>query len=124
MFATALGDLFLAEPDGRVLWLDVGTGEVQPVADDEAAFRRAVADPDKASLWFGTVLVDRLRDAGKVLGPGECFCYLQLPLLGGEFEPDNFVIKDVLTHFRIWGPIHEQLHDLPDGATVEFKVVE
>ena len=61
---------------------------------------------------------------GKVLGPGECYCYLRLPMLGGGFEPDNFVIRDVVTHFQIWGPIHEQLRDLPDGATVRFEVVE
>ena len=39
-----------------------------------------------------------------------------LPMLGGKYEPDNFRIYDVVTHFRVWGPIHEQLRDLPDGA--------
>jgi Domain of unknown function (DUF1851) len=124
LFATALGDLFLTDPDGGVLWLDMGVGELQVVAADEAEFRRAVANPDNESLWFGAVLVDRLRAGGKVLRPGECYCYLRLPMLGGEFEPDNFLIKDVVTHFQIWGPIHEQLRDLPDGATVRFEVVE
>ena len=124
LFATALGDLFLADPAGRVLWLDMGTGELLPVAADEPDFRRAVADPDNESLWFGAALVDRLRAGGKVLGPGECYCYLLLPLLGGGFEPNNFVMRDVVVHFQIWGPIHERLRDLPDGATIEFEVVE
>jgi len=124
LFATALGDLFLIDPDGRVLWLDMGGGELRLVASDAAEFRQAVADPDNNSLWFGSNLVDELRAEGKVLGPGECYCYLRLPMLGGEFVPDNFLIEDVVIHFQIWGPIHEQLRDLPDGTTFRFEVVE
>jgi hypothetical protein len=44
-------------------------------------------------------------------------------MLGGQYEPGNFRIYDVVTHFQVWGPIHEQLRDVPDGATVEFKVI-
>ncbi len=123
LFATALGDLFLTASDGRVLWLDMGDGQLQEVAASEAEFEQAAADPDNNSLWFGAVLVDDLRAAGKVLGPGECYCYLQLPMLGGTYEPGNFRVYDVVTHFRVCGPIHEQLRDVPDGGTVEFKVV-
>jgi hypothetical protein len=124
LFVTALGDLFLADPGGRVLWLDIGSGELQPVADSPAEFERAAADPDNHRLWFGEAFVDQLRAAGMVLGPGECYCYLLLPMLGGEYEPGNFRVYNVITHFRVWGPIHEQLRDVPDGTEVEFKVIE
>jgi hypothetical protein len=123
MFATALGDLFLADADGRVLWLDMGDGQLQVVAANEADFKQATTDPDNASLWFGAVLVDELRASGKVLSPSECYCYLQLPMLGGKYEPANFRVYNVVTHFRVWGPIHEQLRDSPDGSTIEFEVV-
>lgn len=123
VFATALGDLFLTDPDGRVLWLDMGDGQLQVVADSLGDFEQAAIDPDNNSMWFGAALIDDLRSDGKVLGPGECYCYLQLPMLGGAYEPANFRVHDVITHFRVWGPIHEQLRDLPDGATVEFKIV-
>ncbi len=122
-FATALGDLSLVGPDGEILWLDVGDGQLQTVAASEDEFQRAVADPDNNSLWFGAVLVDALRRAGKVLKPGECYSYWKLPILGGEYDPANFRVYDVVTHFRVWGPIHEQLRDLPDGTQVVFKVV-
>ena len=123
LFATALGDLFLRDPDGRVLWLDMGDGRLHAVATDEAEFGCLAADPENGSLWFGAVLVDQLRTAGKVLRPGECYCYLQLPMLGGEYEAANFRIYDVVTHFRVWGPIHEKLRDIPDGEQVVFEVV-
>jgi hypothetical protein len=124
LFATALGDLFLTDSGGQVLWLDLGNGQLEPVAANVAEFEQAITDPDNSSVWFGASLVDQLRAAGKVLQPGECYSYLQLPMLGGEYESDNFRSYDVVTHFRVWGPIHEQLHDLPDGATIEFKVEE
>jgi T6SS immunity protein Tdi1, C-terminal len=123
LFATALGDLFLTDPEGQILWLDMGDGQLQQVAASEAEFVRAAADPDNSSVWFGAVLVDELRAAGKVLGPGECYCYLLLPMLGGEYEPGNFRIYDVVTHFQVWGPIHEQLRDVPNGATIEFEII-
>lgn len=123
LFATALGDLFLTDPDGRVFWLDIGDGQLQQVAANLAEFERLAVDPDNNSLWFGSVLVDELRAAGQVLGPGDCYCYLQLPILGGQYEPGNFRIYNVVTHFQVWGPIHEQLRDAPDGATVQFEVI-
>jgi hypothetical protein len=123
LFATALGDLFLVDLKGRILWLDMSIGEMQIIAADEVEFERFAAGPVNRSTWFGTRLVDQLRASGKVLQPGECYSYLKLPMLGGEYEVANFRIYDVITHFRVWGPIHEKLRDIPDGVQVEFRVV-
>jgi Domain of unknown function (DUF1851) len=123
LFVTALGDLFLTDANGQVLWLEMGSGELQQVAANEAEFERTVKYPENNCLWFGTGLVDDLRASGRLLGPGECYCYLMLPMFGGEYEPDNFRVYDVVTHFRVWGPIHERLRDVPDGTVIEFKIV-
>jgi hypothetical protein len=122
LFATALGDLFLAAPDGRVVWLDVGAGELRNAAATEAEFHRTATDPENNSLWFGAALVDELRAAGTLLGPGQCYSYRTLPILGGGYEPSNFIVYPVEYHFRVWGPIHEKLRDIPDGTEIEFRV--
>ena len=121
-FATALGDLFLRDPSGEVLWLDVGSGEVQPVARHEDHFRELLRDPENAGLWFGKTLVDSLRTSGVLLRTGEVYSYQTLPILGGEYTAANFRVYDVVTHFRVWGPIHEKLKDVPDGASIKLVV--
>jgi hypothetical protein len=123
LFATALGDLFLADAEHRIQWLDIGVGQLKQVASSIAEFENAVADPDNASLWFGASFIDELRTAGKTLASQECYSYIQLPMLGGEYEPANFRVYDVVTHFRVWGPIHEKLRDVPDGTQIEFEIV-
>ena len=122
LFATALGDLFLRADDGRIWWLNVGTGEMQEVASDLQHFEVMASDPENANLWFGQGLVDDLYAAGGSLNPGDCFSYWQSPILGGGYEPSNFRVYDVVTHFRVWGPIHEKLKDIPDGTTIEFVI--
>lgn len=123
LFATALGDLFLVDTEERIQWLDIGVGQLKQVASSIAEFEIAVADPDNASLWFGASFIDELRTTVKILDPQECYSYIQLPMLGGEYDPTNFRVYNVVTHFRVWGPIHEKLKDLPDGTKIEFKIV-
>lgn len=123
-FVTALGDLFLRGEDGVVWWLDTGSARLTPVARDEKHFEELLADPDNGLLWLGEKLVDRLREAGLTLGPGECYSYWTPPVLGGEYAPHNFRVYDVVTHFRVWGPIHEKLKDLPNGTKVKFVIEE
>jgi hypothetical protein len=124
LFATALGDLFLTDTAGAIWWLDVGMGELSAVAASVDEFERIVTDGEKRAFWFGEVLVDQLRAVGQLLLPMECYSYWKLPVLGGDFVPSNYTIYPVVRHFSIWGPIHEQIRHLPDGATVTFKVVE
>jgi hypothetical protein len=106
------------------VWLDVGDGELRTAAANEAEFRRAVVHTENGSLWFGAALVDKLRAIGTLLGPGQCYSYWTLPILGGKYEPSNFTVYPVEYHFQVWGPIHEKLRDLPDGTVVEFRVVD
>jgi len=123
MFATLLGDLFLRCRDGRIFFLDVGDATLTPVARNAEHFELLLTDTEKTNYWFGGKLISELRQAGLVAGPGHCYTYWQLPVLGGDYVPKNFKVVDVQTHFHIWGPIHEKIKDLPDGTQVKFVVV-
>jgi len=119
--ATALGDAFLRDPHGSVWWLDAGSGKLELVGD-QSTWEARLSDPRQVDLWSGRALVLRLEKAGLVRQPSECYTYWTSPVLGGTYELSNFKVVPVQTHFNIWGPILEQLKDLPDGAKVNFKV--
>ena len=40
----------------------------------------------------------------------------------GGFEFENFLAYDAVTAMRIRGPIAQQVHDLPDGASVNIRL--
>jgi hypothetical protein len=119
--ATVLGDAFLRDPHGSVWWLDAGSGKLELVGD-QATWEQRLGDPAQINLWSGRTLVPRLEEAGLSLRSGQCYTYLTSPILGGTYDPSNFKVVAVQTHFNIWGPILEQLKDLPDGANVTLKV--
>lgn len=122
---SALGDLFLRHDDGRIFWLNVGWGQLLEVAASAAEFKQFMVQPSNAAEWFVPTLVGDILSSGKKLGSGECFSYQIPPAFGGEIEPDNFEPTNMSVHFSILGQIHEQVKDLPEGASIgEIKIRE
>lgn len=124
LFGTALGDLFVEDEAGGVLWLDVGSAEVVPAAPSRSAFEAAWDDDEERNLWFIPTLVDAIEARGTTRGAGECFSYLTLPMLGGAFDPANFRVRTLYDHLDGWGPICERLAGFPTGTHVELRVAE
>ena len=123
-FANRFGDLFLVLDDGSVHRLGVGDGTLQMVAQNRNEFWEKLDDENVANDWLMIPVVDRLVAAGKTLRPGECYCYRLLPILGGGYGIDDFVVKDLAFVYASFGPIHERIKDLPEGTQIEFKVVD
>lgn len=120
---SALGDLFLRHDDGRIYWLSSGWGQLTEVAKDAEEFKRLMVEPENAESWFMPNLVGDILMEGQRLGPGECFGYKLPPVLGGEYEPDNFEPTDLQVHFGILGQIHRQVKELPPGTPIgEIKI--
>jgi len=115
------GDLFLVQEDGSVHWLDVGAGELRRVAESRDHFANLLDDADNARDWLLMPLVEKLVDAGIRLGPGECYGYVKLPILGGDYTVSNTRVVPIAGHLEALGPIHEKLKDLPDGTGVILK---
>jgi hypothetical protein len=124
LFATQLGDLFLKDSNGQIFWLATDSGELRNVASDESSFFQQLNNPQTVIDWFATPIIDCLIASKMVLAKGQCYTYFTLPILGGSYEPDNFKLVDLQTHFDIWGPIHEQIKEIPDGTEIVFKVTD
>jgi hypothetical protein len=115
---SSLGDMFLADAEGRVSWLDTGAGQLQQVASSRDEFKRLVQQRENADEWFVPELVGDLMSTGVQLSPGQCWSYKTPPILGGEIEPDNFEPADLSVHFSILGQIHRQVRHLPPGSQI------
>ena len=96
--ATCLGDAFLRDPHGSIWWLDVGGAELQLVGQPGDSETR-LEDPEQVNLWSGRVLREKLEEAGLRLEPRQCYTYLTHPILGGSYEPSNFRVIPLHTHF-------------------------
>ncbi|HEY5906607.1 MAG TPA: hypothetical protein VIZ31_01110, partial [Vicinamibacteria bacterium] len=59
---------------------------------------------------------------GMVPEPSECYSYVQLPVLGGDYTRGNTRVVSIAHHYKAFGPIHEKLKDIPDGTHVKFDV--
>jgi hypothetical protein len=120
--ANRFGDLFLTFEDGSVHQLDVGSGVLERVAASIGEFVARLEEPGPADQWLLRPLVDVLVATGQVPGPDQCYSYRMLPVFGGEYAPDNVILRDLATHYAAFGPIHERIKDLPDGSQVSFSL--
>lgn len=124
LFATASGDVFLIESVGRILWLNTGDGTVTPAADSLAHFQSLLESAENRENWFFEPAIDRLRESGRLLAPGQCYGFVTLPVLGGDWEGENRFPISLKEHLDLTGHIHEQIKDLPDGAEVRIDIVD
>ena len=107
------GDLFLVVEDGAVHRMDVGCGSLEKLAESRDSFSNVIDEGDNANDWLMIPLVDELVAAGRTLGPGECYSYLQLPVLGGDYKVANTRVVTLADHYKTFGPLHERLKDSP-----------
>ena len=116
---SALGDLFLRDREGRILWLDVGAARLTPVADSAEEFKRLMQQPEHADEWFVPQLIGDLIVSGKKLNDGQCYSYKVPPMLSGKMELSNFEPADLLVHYSMFGQIGRKIRDLPEGAKID-----
>jgi hypothetical protein len=118
---SALGDVFLTRGSGVVWWLNTGTGELTVVAASVAEFQTLLST-EKVNEWLLPELVAKLHAAGKILGPGECFTFITLPVFSqGRYEVTNMNPVPLREHFGFTGRIIRETEGHPDGAQVRVK---
>ena len=69
-------------------------------------------------------LIDRLVDAGMLLGSGQCYVYTISPVLGRDYSVENTFEIPIEEHYSFNADLQEQIRDLPDGTPIKFKVVD
>jgi hypothetical protein len=121
----AIGDAYLQDAqDGTVHLLDVGGGGLEQVAASVDEFKELLADREFVTDSFVPETIIELRAQGKTLAHGQIYSYNHPPVLGGEYSTANLEPTDIAVHFSVLGQIHEQVKDLPPGASVNVQLRE
>ena len=121
---SSIGDLFLTDNNGFCYWLNVGEGVFEKIANSVDEFKLKLKDDEQIDEWFLIGLVEKLKENGLELTEKHLYGYKILPILGGEYEPENFELTDIEVHFELSGQIHKQIKDLPDGTKVNIKTIK
>jgi|JI10StandDraft_1071094.scaffolds.fasta_scaffold282896_1 hypothetical protein len=120
LLITAMGDLFLTDEEGIVYWLNTADGELSDVADNTDEFDELLKNDEQVEEWFLVPLIAELKQAKNFLKEGNIYSFIELPILGGEYEIENITQATVEGHFSKLGDLHYKLQGLQDGASVEI----
>ncbi len=107
--------------DGTVYILDIGCGLLTKVAESRDGFAIKLDDGNNGNEWLLIPLVDQLVALGRTLQRGQCYGFVQPPVLGGAYSADNVGVLRIDDYYGGYGSIQWQITDLPDGSHVEIK---
>lgn len=126
LVCSVVGGVFFEKSDGTVHWLNTATALVEQVANSRTEFERVLkASPDLVEEWFLPPLVDRLHSVGKKASAGECYAFTILPIFAeGKFEVSNMFVVPVEEQFVGMAGVHRQTSELPEGASVQIRIVD
>jgi hypothetical protein len=118
------GDIFFVPDDGSVHMLDIGSGQVERVADNREDFAERIDQEDNAENWLMISLVDQCVAAGMRLDQTECYGFKRPPILGGTYDVENIEPTDLSVHFSLLGEIYWQVKGLPEGTPIAKITLE
>ena len=118
ILVTAFGDMFLRDTDGRVDFLDLISGKLTQVADSVEEMQQLINIRENQVEWLMTEVFATLQAQGIYFGDGQCYSFIQPPILGGQLEPDNIEVTDIYVHVSLAGQIHRQVKDMPAGTKI------
>jgi len=119
---TAMGDIFFVKPSGifrseTVFFLDTNAGTIEKASKSWASFRAAIKSMDNIpGHWFKYSLLTELSDSP--LAEGNCYSPDHAPILGGDYERNNFQAVSWSVHVNLSGQIHEQIQKVPKGTPI------
>lgn len=105
-----------------IVSFDPETGQAEPLARDLEGWAQRLLD-DYPYLT-GHELAHAWQKAHGRLAPGIRLLPKRPFVLGGRFELANLYAQGAVQGMRLRGDLARQLRDLPDGAKVQFTIVE
>lgn len=117
------GDMFLADKNAAIFWLDTGKGQLKRIADSSEQFKLLLEDLDNVDEWLMASTVLDLIEAGISVKENQVYSYKTMPILNGDYSIENFDTTDISVHFSMTGQICRQVINLPEGTRINKVVI-
>ena len=121
---SAFGHLIVQDRQGGYWYLDPELRTLERIAGDEAALFAHMRDDDVREIWEAHALVEAAHDRLGPPGPGQCYSLKTMALLQGDYAHHNLCTISIAELIRFTGDFERQTQHLPEGSTVQLKVVE
>jgi hypothetical protein len=114
------GVQFAIRDNAEVVTFNPETARTNPIGDSlESWAEWLLADPD---VHGAADFARAYQDQHGALEVDQRLVPLQFFVGGGGYEFENFAVREAAAAMRIRGPIAQQVHPLPDGATIRINV--
>ena len=120
---TKAGDLLLKDSDNKLWFLDVGNGNLKLISNNFSDFFNRKLNENVIKEILLPLLIDNLESEYR-LKSNEVFSYTLLPIFGGHYDNKNMYPLDIYEHYELCGEIQFKIKYLPDGTTIQMKVIE
>lgn len=94
------------------------------IAQDDSEFGTVWASSDFQRDWQMTRLVEIASATLEQIDAERCYCLKVPSVLGGAYDTKNLGTISRLELLSFSGDVAHQIVDLPDGATVQFRIVK
>lgn len=101
---------------------DPETGEAVQVAESVDEWARKILDDFE--VMTGYPVAHQWQVANGPVRPGDRLVPKRPFVLGGEYSVSNLVVMDAVKGMRFRGELAVQIRDLPDGASITFKIAD
>lgn len=108
--------------DGQVCFFDAETADIEVFSDTlDGWAEKILQDP---GLHTGYSLAHQWQQRYGAIPEGRRLLPKRPFFAGGDYTIDNLYLADAVEGMRARGSIAQQIHDLPDGTTIEFVITE
>ncbi len=118
-----MGHLLVIDCAGTYHYLDPDLLNLTALGG-EAAARAHMAQDETKLIWRADALVDAATERLGFTAMGEVYSRTVSALLSGDYGHEHLLRISLVELIYLTGDLARQVHDLPDGAQVQVKVIE